>query len=143
MRSPPSIARRFLAGALVALVGLAAVACESRSSTTPTTPTSPSATTLAGTWTGTAKVTWDEIDGGGSCSGPVTVTFAQSGSAVSATLPNVAGCISEPLSFEGRVTGTVLQGSIVFPTFSWPTYGHVSEGHATMAAMNAYWDLRR
>jgi hypothetical protein len=98
-------------------------------------------TNLAGTWVGTAKVTWDEIDGGGGCSGPVTVTFAQSGSAVSATLPAVAGCINEPMRFEGTVKGDALRGSI--GVFNWHTSGQVSEDHVTMAATNVSWDLRR
>jgi hypothetical protein len=88
-------------------------------------------------------VTWDEIDGGGGCSGPVTVTFAQSGSAVSATLPAVAGCLNEPLRFEGTLKGNALRGSIVFPTFTWSTSGQASEDHVTMAATNVSWDLRR
>jgi hypothetical protein len=144
MRSPVSMPQRFQAGALVALVGLAVVACESGSSTTPTTPTSMSpAARLAGTWTGTANVIWHELDGGGGCSGPVTVTFAHSGSAVSATLPAVSECIKEPLRFEGTLTGNVLVGSIVFPIFTWPTSGQASEDHVTMAAMNVSWNLRR
>lgn len=150
MRSFLSIPRRFEASALVALVGLSVVACGSGSSTsptpsapTPTPPTSLPATNLAGTWAGTASVTWDESDGGGGCSGPVTVTFAQSGSAVSATLPEVAGCIKNPLRFEGTLNGNVLKGSIVFPTFTWPTSGQASEDHVTMAAMNVTWNLRR
>ena len=144
MRSSVSISRRLHAGALVALAGLTVSACGSGSSTTPTTPTSllPAAS-LSGTWSGTAKVIWDEIDGGGGCSGPVTVTFAQSGTAVSATLPDVSGCIAEPLSFEGALTGNVLQGSIVFPNFTWPTSGQASDDHVTMAALNVSWDLRR
>jgi hypothetical protein len=146
MRSRLSIPPRFQASALVALVGLTVVTCESCSSTTPTHPTTPTslaATNLAGTWAGTAKVTWHEIDGGGGCSGPVTVTFAQRGSAVSATLPEVVGCLNEPLRFEGALKGNVLQGSIVFPIYTWPTSGQASEDHVTMAAMNVFWDLRR
>jgi len=144
MRSSVSISRRLHEGALVALGGLTVVACGSGSSTTPTTPTSllPAAS-LSGTWSGTAKVIWDEIDGGGGCSGPVTVTFAQSGTAVSATLPDVSGCIAEPLRFEVALTGNVLQGSIVFPNFTWPTSGQASDDHVTMAALNVSWDLRR
>jgi hypothetical protein len=86
-------------------------------------------------------VTWDEIDGGGGCSGPVTVTFAQSGSAISATLPEVAGCIGEPMRFEGTLKGNALRGSI--GTFAWSTSGQVSGDHLTMGAMNVSWDLRR
>jgi hypothetical protein len=139
MRSTLSMPRRFQASALVAVVGLTVVACESGSSTNPT-RTSPPATNLSGAWIGTASVSWDD---GGGCSGPVTVTFAQSSSAVSATLPEVAGCIDEPLRFEGTLTGNVLQGSIVFPTFTWLTSGKASEGHVTMAAANVSWELRR
>ena len=142
MPSALSTPRRFQASALVALVGLTVVACESGSPTTPTTPT-PTTTNLAGTWAGTASVTWDEMDGGGGCSGPVTVTFAQSGSAVSATLPEVAGCINEPMRFEGTLKGNALRGSIVFPTFTWSTSGQASEDHVTMGATNVSWDLRR
>src|SRR4029078_1236028 len=116
--------RRFQANALVAVVGFTVVACESGSSTKPT-PTSP-ATNLAGAWVRTASVSWED---GGGCSGPVTVTFAQTRSAVSATLPEVAGCIDEPLRFEGTLTGNVLQGSIVFPTFTWRASGQASERH--------------
>ena len=139
-----SISRRLHAGALVTLGGLTVVACGLGNSTTPTTPTSllPAAS-LSGTWSGTAKVIWDEIDGGGGCSGPVTVTFAQSGTAVSATLPEVPRCIAEPLRFEGTLTGNVLRGSIVFPAFTWPTSGQASDDHVTMAALNVSWDLRR
>lgn len=147
MRSPLSILRRrFQASALVALVGLTVVACDSDSSRTqtpPTTPTSVPAINLAGTWAGTARVTWDETEGGGGCSGPVAVTFAHSGSAVSATLPKVAGCLNEPLRFEGTLSGNVLRGSIVFPAFTWPTSGQASEDRVTMAAKNVSWDLRR
>ena len=148
MPSALSIPRRFQATALVALVGLTVVACESGRPTTPTSPTTPTTPTpptvnLAGTWAGTASVTYDAMDGGGGCSGPVTVTFAQSGTAVSATLPDVSGCIAEPLRFEGALTGNVLQGSIVFPNFTWPTSGQASDDHVTMAALNVSWDLRR
>ena len=138
MRSPVSMQRRFRAGTLVALVGLTAVACEPGSSTTPTTPTTPTAPTplplaasLAGTWTGTANVIWHELDGGGGCSGPVTVTFAQSGSVVSAMLPAVSDCINESLRFEGTLSGNGLVGNIVFPTFNWPITGRASEDHVT------------
>jgi hypothetical protein len=143
-----SIPRRFQATALVALVGLTVVACESGRPTTPTSPTTPTTSTpptinLAGTWAGTASVTYDAMDGGGGCSGPVTVTFAQSGSAVSATMPAVAGCLNEPFRFEGTLKGDALQGRIVFPAFTWSTSGHASEDHLTMAATNVSWDLRR
>ena len=151
MRSPLSTPRGFQASAFVALLGLCVAACDSGSSIsptpispTPTAPTAPPAINLAGTWAGTASAIWDEMEGGGGCSGPVTATFAQSGSAVSATLPGVAGCISDPpLRFEGTLSGTVLRGNIVFPTFTWPTVGQASEDHLKMAALNVTWDLRR
>jgi len=152
MRSSVSILRRRVqTSALVALVGLIVVACESGSSrslpapTAPisTAPTSVSAPDLAGTWVGSETVTWDPTDGGGGCSGPVTVTFAHSGSTVTATLPQVPGCVNEPLRFEGTLTGNVLRGNIVFPAYTWPTFGQASEDHVTMAAMNVSWDLRR
>ena len=142
MPSALSILQRVQASALVALVGLTVVACESGRSTTPTAPTSPSATNLTGTWTGTASVTWDAMDGGGGCSGSVTVTFAHSGSAVSAMLPAVVECLNNPFRFEGTLRGNVLQGRVV-STVTWPVNGQASEDHVTMAAMNVRWDLRR
>jgi hypothetical protein len=143
MRIPASIRPRLQSGALLTLVGLTIAACAG-GSTTPTTPTSlPTTASLGGTWVGTAKVIWDEVDGGGGCAGPVTVTFAQIGSAVSATLPAVPGCINAPLEFEGTLKGDVLEGSIAFPTFSWPTRGQASDNHVTMAAVNVHWDLQR
>jgi hypothetical protein len=48
----------------------------------------------------------------------------------------------EPFRFEGTLTGNV-KGSMVFPTFTWPTSGQVSEDDVTMAAMNVSCDLRR
>ena len=139
MLSALSIRRRFQASALVALVGLTVIACESGRPTTPTSPT----INLAGTWAGTASVTYDALDGGGGCSGPVTVTFAQDGSAVSATMAAVAGCLNEPFRFEGALKGDALQGRMVFPTFTWFTSGKASEHHVTMAATNVSWDLQR
>src|SRR6476661_539619 len=118
MRFPISTARRVQSTALVGLVGLTLLACGSGSSnnpiapTTPATPTTPTTmpvTNLAGTWAGTAKVTWDEFDGGVGCSGPVTATFAQSGAAVSATLGEVPGCLNGSLRFEGTLTANMLQ----------------------------------
>ena len=142
MLSALSIPRRFQASALVALVGLTVVACESGRPTTPTTPATPTIN-LAGTWAGTASVTYDALDGGGGCSGPVTVTFAQNGSAVSATMAAVAGCLNEPFRFEGELKGDALQGRMVFPAFTWFTSGKASEHHVTMAATNVSWDLQR
>jgi hypothetical protein len=146
-----SLSRYFKAPALLAL-GLTAVACGG-DATTPTAPTAPTASTaptspattanLAGTWVGTASVKWDEIDGGGGCSGPVTVIFSQSGPSVSTTLPAVSDCIKNPMRFDGTIVGDVLQGNIVFPTFTWPTRGQVSDEHVTMMAVNVSWDLRR
>ena len=86
---------------------------------------------------------WHELDGGGGCSGPVTVTFTQSGSAVSGTLPTVADCINESVRFEGTLAGNVLVGNLVYPTFKSHIAGQASEDHVTLASNNGSWNLRR
>jgi len=86
------------------------------------------------------------MDGGGGCSGPVTVTFEQSGSSVSASLPWASECVDgEPVKFEGTLTGNVLKGRIMYPntTFTKSTYSYALDNQLTIAVFNYGWVLRR
>jgi hypothetical protein len=140
-----------LAHALGVVAALLLTSCSGDGrSHTPTQPFSPSpplppAANLTGTWTGTVGVTYDAGPGEeGSCAEPVTATFEQSGSAVSGTLTDSLGChSSNQYRFEGTLEVNLLHGSIIFPEFTWPTYGEVSGDHLVMTAFNVRWDLRR
>ena len=120
--------------ATIMLLALLAAACSGDGrSYAPTEPLAPAAN-LAGTWAGTVSITWEDGD---SSAGPATATFTQNGSAVSGTLgPN-------QYRFEGTLEGNSLHGSIIFPEFTWPTFGQVAGDHLTMGAFNVRWDLRR
>ncbi len=110
----------------------------------PPPPPPPPAANLTGSWAGTVTITWDEMDGGGSCAGTVTAVFVQSGAAVSGTLTDSLGCIaSRENRFEGTLEGTSLRGDIVFPDYSWPTFGEVAGDRLTFSAFNNRWDLHR
>ena len=141
---------------LLTLLGLAAAACDGRSAyrsptapevpATPATPAPPPpAVDLTGAWAGTVTVTWDEMDGGGSCSLPVIATFTQNGPAVSGSLTGPStSCIQDnQFRFEGALEEIDLVGTFVFPEFTWPAFGRVSETGLTVSAFNVRWELRR
>ena len=142
-----------------ALVVLAMAGCDResnswRSPTAPETPASPVPTPtptpgppadVAGAWAGTMTVTWDEMEGGGSCSEPVTAKFTQVGAAVSGPLKDTVECYSSsPFWFDGTAEGDFLYGSLYYEGGgAWATTGRVEGERLTFTAFNVVWELRR
>ena len=133
----------------IPVVALLAAGCSgdggsySPTAPSPWTTPPPQSANLAGTWTGTVGVTWEE---GGGCVLATTATFAQNGSTVSGTLtgPSSSDCIREnQFRFEGTLEGDFLHGSILSTDSAWPTSGRVSGDQLSMTAFNVRWDLRR
>jgi len=125
----------------------------------PPTPPPPPATNVAGAWSGALTVIWDGGPyGAGSCAGPATATFWQSGSVVTGRLFNTAAECEELAhrhEFVGSLEGDALHGNIgpgaITP--GWPTSGRVEGGQLTLTAystinngngtLNMRWELRR
>jgi hypothetical protein len=105
-------------------------------------PPAPPAVDLSGNWSGTMTVTWDELDGGGTCVEAVTARFTQAGAAVTGAITETAACSLETgYRFEGTLEGTFLHGAV--SGADWSMFGLLDEEGLHLWAFNMGWNLLR